>query len=183
MKHPIGKWCSLALRAALALVLALSGLGPAGAATIVALGASNTFGKGVARNQAYPAQLEAILRARGYDARVINAGTNGQTTGAMLQRLEFAVPKGTSIVILQPGGNDRRKGVEADRAAGIAEIRARLNARGVKVILLENTAFRGLPHQPDGQHLTAEGYRMLAESLARQVIAALGTRPAAPASR
>ena len=35
------------------------------AATIVALGASNTYGKGVARNQAYPAQLEAILRARG----------------------------------------------------------------------------------------------------------------------
>jgi acyl-CoA thioesterase-1 len=38
---------------------------PADAATIVALGASNTYGKGVARNQAYPAQLEAILRAKG----------------------------------------------------------------------------------------------------------------------
>ncbi|MEH2623113.1 lysophospholipase L1-like esterase [Bradyrhizobium sp. AZCC 1719] len=38
---------------------------PAGAATIVALGTSNTYGKGVARGQAYPAQLEAILRAEG----------------------------------------------------------------------------------------------------------------------
>ena len=43
---------------------------PAAAATIVALGASNTFGKGVARNQAYPAQLEAILRAKGANIRV-----------------------------------------------------------------------------------------------------------------
>jgi len=37
----------------------------ADAATVVALGASNTFGKGVSRSQAYPAQLEALLRARG----------------------------------------------------------------------------------------------------------------------
>src|ERR1700687_3537757 len=36
----------------------------ADAATIVALGASNTYGKGVARNQAFPAQLEAILRTK-----------------------------------------------------------------------------------------------------------------------
>src|SRR5262245_7392791 len=51
----------------------------ADAATIVALGASNTFGKGVARNQAYPAQLEAILRARGHDVRVLKPGINGDT--------------------------------------------------------------------------------------------------------
>ena len=57
------------------------------AATIVALGASNTYGKGVARNQAYPAQLEAILRAKGANVRVVNAGINGDTTEGMLQRL------------------------------------------------------------------------------------------------
>ena len=53
------------------------GMTSADAATIVALGASNTYGKGVARNQAYPAQLEAILRAKGSDVRVVNAGING----------------------------------------------------------------------------------------------------------
>jgi acyl-CoA thioesterase-1 len=41
------------------------------AATVVALGASNTYGKGVARNQAFPAQLEAILRAKGLNVHVI----------------------------------------------------------------------------------------------------------------
>ena len=51
---------------------------PAGAATIVALGASNTYGKGVARNQAYPAQLEAILRAKGANVRVVNAGIKSE---------------------------------------------------------------------------------------------------------
>lgn len=144
------------------------------AATVVALGASNTYGKGVARNQAYPAQLEALLRARGLSVRVINAGINGDTTGGMLGRMDGAVPKGTSAVILQPGGNDRRKGSGADRAGNIAEIEKRLSARGVRVIMLENQALQGLPHQPDGVHLTPEGYRMLAESLASQVAGAVG---------
>lgn len=143
---------------------------PAGAATIVALGASNTYGKGVARGQAYPAQLEAILRAKGTNVRVVNAGINGDTTDGMLRRLDQAVPKGTSAVILQPGGNDRRKG-SPDRTS---EIQSQLSARGIPVIMIPNSSFRGLPHQPDGQHLTPEGYHMLAEHVASQVAGVIG---------
>ena len=143
---------------------------PASAATVVALGASNTYGKGVARNQAFPAQLEAILRAKGLNVRVINAGINGDPTENMLRRLDSVVPKGTSVVILQPGGNDGRKG-SPDRSA---EIRSRLQARGIAVIMLPNNVFKGLPHQSDGQHLTPEGYRMIAEGLASQVAGAIG---------
>jgi acyl-CoA thioesterase I len=143
---------------------------PAGAATIVALGASNTYGKGVARGQAYPARLEAILRAKGANVRVVNAGINGDTTEGMLRRLDQAVPKGTSAVILQPGGNDRRKG-SPDRTS---EIQSQLSARGIPVIMIPNSSFRGLPHQPDGQHLTPEGYHMLAEQVASQVAGVIG---------
>ncbi len=142
----------------------------AGAATVVALGASNTYGKGVARNQAFPVQLETILRAKGLNVRVVNAGINGDTTEGMLRRLDSVVPNGTRAVILQPGGNDRRKG-SPDRTA---EIRSRLSARGIAVILLPNNVFKGLPQQPDGQHLTPEGYHMIAESLASQVAGAIG---------
>jgi acyl-CoA thioesterase-1 len=145
-------------------------VGAAQAATVVALGASNTFGKGVSRSQAYPAQLEALLRGRGLKARVINAGINGDTTGGMLARLDRVVPKGTSVVILQPGGNDRRKSAP-DKTS---EIESRLAAMGIRVVLLPNGMLRGLPHQPDGQHLTPEGYHKLAEQLAGQVAGALG---------
>ncbi len=93
----------------------------------------------------------------------------------MLRRLG-AVPNGTAVVILQPGGNDRRKGSEGDRAGNIATIQSRLAARGIKVIMLENGMVRNLPHQPDGQHLTPEGYRMLAQALLGQVELALGGR-------
>ena len=68
-------------------------------------------------------------------------------------------------MILQPGGNDRRKGSQ-DRTS---EIQSRLSARGIPVIMIPNSMFRGLPHQPDGQHLTPEGYHMLAEQMASQV--------------
>ena len=139
---------------------------------IVALGASNTYGKGVARGQAYPAQLEAILRARGDTVRVINAGINGNTTRQMLARMDSAVPRGTRVVILQPGGNDRRKG-ESDTSQNLAEIQSRLSARGIRVVMMENSMFRGLPKQADGQHMTPEGYRMLAEAIAGQVEGAL----------
>jgi acyl-CoA thioesterase-1 len=149
---------------------ALLFLSAAQAATVVALGASNTFGKGVSRGQAYPAQLEALLRAKGLNARVVNAGINGDTTGGMLARLDRVVPKGTSVVILQPGGNDRRK-LAPDKTS---EIEARLAAMGIKVVMLPNGMLGGKPHQPDGQHLTPEGYHMLAEELAGQVAGALG---------
>ena len=155
-----------------AAILAASNLAarPAVAATVVALGASNTYGKGVGRDEAFPAQLEAILRAKGLNVHVVNAGINGDTTEGMLQRLDSVVPSGTNVVILQPGGNDMRKG-SPDRTA---EIQSRLRARGIRVIMVPNNAFRGLPHQPDGQHLTPEGYHMLAQSLASRVAGAVG---------
>ena len=75
---------------------------------IVALGGSNTYGKGVSRDEAYPAQLERMLRAAGYDVVVKNEGTNGQTTLDELGKLDSAVPDGVKIVIFQPGGNDNK---------------------------------------------------------------------------
>jgi acyl-CoA thioesterase-1 len=158
---------SLALLGAVAL---LASSGAACASTVVALGASNTFGKGVSHGQAYPAQLEALLRARGYNVHVVNAGINGDTTGGMLSRLDRVVTKATDVVILQPGGNDRRKGA-ADQTGAI---QSRLSALGVKVVMLNNGMLHGLPHQPDGQHLTPEGYHQLAEALVGEVAAALG---------
>lgn len=149
----------------------------AAAINIVVLGASNTYGKGVSRSAAFPAQLQAMLKARGHDVRVANAGINGDTTAGMLRRLNSAVPAGTQLVILQPGNNDRRKGVSAERAGNIGAIVERLQARAVKVIVVERLLAGLSQHlQPDGEHLTGEGYRIVAERLVPQVEAAIGGR-------
>lgn len=144
-------------------------------AQVVALGASNTAGKGVSSQDAYPAQLEAMLRAKGYAVSVTNAGVSGDTTQGMLARLDSAVPQGTRVVILQPGGNDMRKG----KASAVPEILGKLRARGIKVVMLENAMLGAIPpqmHQPDRVHLTPEGYHLLAVRVLPRVAAALGSR-------
>jgi acyl-CoA thioesterase-1 len=149
---------------------------------IVALGASNTAGKGkgnhpggVSRDQAYPAQLEAMLRAKGIDAYVRNAGIAGDTTGGMLRRMDSAVPNGTQIVILQPGGNDARKGTGGESGANTAQITSKLEGRGIKVILLELSAYApSSTRDPDGEHYNAQGHAAVAAGLLPRVLAAAG---------
>jgi acyl-CoA thioesterase-1 len=152
---------------------------------IVALGASNTYGSGRGRtnggvnsSQAYPAQLEALLRARGLAAHVINAGIPGDTTGGMAARLESAVPAGTAIVILQPGGNDARRGEGAARGGNVAEIKQRLAARHIPVIMLGKLGAIAPAdtRDPDGQHFNARGHAAFAAWLAPQVMAAARRR-------
>jgi acyl-CoA thioesterase I len=167
--------------AAICLLLGLVCVAPA-AAQIVALGASNTAGKGVSAQSAYPAQLEAMLRAKGYRGSVLNAGISGDTTAGMLARLDSSVPAGTRIVILQPGGNDlRRRGSGSVwRDANIQEIVSRLRTRGIEVVMLENDMLRAVPdqfRQVDRQHLTPEGYRLLASWLVPKVAPLLGLPP------
>jgi hypothetical protein len=102
---------------------------------IVAVGASNTQGFYIGKENAYPAQLQQLLKQKGIDAEVVNAGVPFDTTAAMLRRIDSDVPKGTDIAILQPGANDRRFFVSGDqRAANITEMERRLKARGIKVV-------------------------------------------------
>lgn len=150
--------------------------------TIVALGASNTEGGGVVASEAYPQKLQALLNARNINARVINArvinaGVAGDTTGGMLARLERAVPVGTQVVILQPGTNDERMGLGAERAGNIEKIRSLLSARDTKLIIVENAMLDALPREElreDGVHFTPAGYAILAERVLPEVLAALG---------
>jgi acyl-CoA thioesterase I len=147
--------------------------------TIVAVGASNTSGWGVAQGNAYPEQLQAMLRAKGVAAQVINAGRPFDTTGGMLGRLDEAVPNGTRIAILQPGGNDLRfLGSREQRSANIATMASRLRARNILVIVFDPE----IPRQYyawDGIHLTTEGHAWIAASLLPQVLATLraGAKP------
>jgi acyl-CoA thioesterase-1 len=163
-------------------VLGLLGFAATAEAQIVALGASNTRGMGVAFEAAYPAQLEAILRAKGYRGGVLNAGISGDTTTGMLARLDSAVPPDTRVVILQPGANDlRRRGSgPAVREANIEQIVSQLRARGMQVVMLDNDMLRAVPdqyRQADRKHLTSEGYRLLASWLVPKVAPLIGLPP------
>jgi acyl-CoA thioesterase-1 len=163
---------------ALAALLAFGILGFIGAARaetirIVALGASNTAGKGVESLSAWPAQLQSMLRAKGYDAQVTNAGISGDDTGRMLARLDSAVPDGTQIVILEKAAtNDRQRGINT--GANIAQMTSRLEARKIKVILIDGMhGWANQQLQADRVHITEAGHAAVAAKLLPRVVAAI----------
>src|SRR5215471_12876397 len=149
---------------------------------IVALGGSNTFGKGVSPDEAYPAQLERMLRAAGYDVVVKNEGTNGQTTLDELGKLDSAVPDGVKIVIFQPGGNDNKyqnRTPVGDTGSNIRTIVQKLLDRNIQVVFIggrdqaryvEDLDIIKIPPfrrfvpetewQADKAHLTPDGYKI-----------------------
>ena len=55
---------------------------------------------------AFPARLEAALRAKGIAVEIANAGVSGDTASGGLARLDWSVPDGTDAVILELGAND-----------------------------------------------------------------------------
>lgn len=142
-------------------------------AQIVALGASVVQGYGVNSGEAFPEQLQAMLRAKGKSYTVSNAGISGDTTSGVLGRLDSAVPEGTRIVILLIGGNDVRRGASvADAKAGVASIVSRLQARHIRVInaMPYYTAARSKGMVVgDGIHLSAAGQKYMAAALVPQI--------------
>ena len=144
---------------------------------IVAIGASNTSGWGVGSENAYPAQLEALLRKNGINANVANAGVPFDVTANMLHRLDAAVPRGTDIVILQPGANDLRFfGTRENRSANIAAMVKQLQARGIRVIVYDPEKVPADFYQWDGIHFNAAAHAQIAATLAAQITGAAKTR-------
>jgi acyl-CoA thioesterase-1 len=159
------------------LVLAGAVMGSTGIASaqIVALGHSAVRGH-VAEDEMWPAVLERMLRARGSQVHVINAGVNGETTGEELARVDSAVPDGTRIVILAiNGANDARRNIagSADAPANIAAIKSRLRARRIKIVDAMGLYISVLKQPgmalPDKRHLNADGCKKLATILAGMV--------------
>jgi acyl-CoA thioesterase-1 len=154
---------------------------------IVALGGSNTYGKGVSHNEAYPAQLERLLRAAGYDVVVKNEGTNGQTTVDELGKVNSVVSDGVKIVIFAPGGNDNRKENKfvSNSEYNIRTIVQKLLDRHILVLFsgrrdqrqyIEDLNVAMIPsikrlvpeterQAGDKEHLTPNGYKMVAERM------------------
>jgi acyl-CoA thioesterase-1 len=114
------------------------GAAPAVAKTteILAFGDSLTSGFGLPQDQAFPARLEAKLRADGLAAHVVNAGLAGDTTTGGLARLDWALAEKPEIVILELGANDALRGLDpATVRANLDAMITRIQASGAKLLL------------------------------------------------
>ena len=162
---------------------------------IVALGDSATAGWLVAKTDAYPAELERKLRAKGLDVDVRNAGVSGDTSAGALKRLDLAVDPDTNIALVEVGTNDLRLHVPAAKMrANIAEIVRILQKRRILVMLIglgsldladvareakvPYAQFKlppGKYRARDGAHFNAEGYRIVVARMLPQVESLIAT--------
>ena len=102
--------------AALTLLLLTVSGAAAAPQTILALGDSLTAGLGLGAADAFPARLEAALKAKGHDVKVINAGVSGDTAADGAARLDWALGEPVNAVIVELGANDALRGLPVAQA-------------------------------------------------------------------
>ncbi len=168
-------WTAIALGVAV-----FSGSVQAKTIKVFALGASNTNGKGVGTDQAWPARLESMLRAKGHDATVLVNAVNGDTSEGVLRRAS-SIPPGTQVVVFDTGGdNDHLRG-RSDNDINVTKGRivAAIRAHGAVAIqapykrLIGPMRSDGSGYQADGHHLTPASHARVAAYLMPKVIAAV----------
>ncbi len=130
---------------------------------IVAFGDSLTAGLGLAESEAFPAQLEQALRARGQDVKIVNAGVSGDTAAAGLARLNWALPDDASAVIIELGANDALQGLDPQATKAVLEkIITEVKARGLPILLA------GMEAPPNMGKDYATAFRALYADLAQR---------------
>lgn len=104
---------------------------------ILAFGDSLTAGYNLPAGQSFADQLETALKARGYDATVIQGGVSGDTSTGGKARLDWVLGGAKADhVIVELGANDALRGIDpAQTAANIDAILTNLQGKNVKVLL------------------------------------------------
>ena len=128
----------LGLRAFLAAGLLLSSgmFAAAEPYRIVGFGDSLMAGYLLNAGEGFTEKLQAALKARGHEVEVANAGVSGDTTSGGLSRLDWSVPDGTQLVILELGANDMLRAVGPDIAEkNLDAMLAKLKSRKIPVLL------------------------------------------------
>jgi acyl-CoA thioesterase-1 len=110
---------------------------PTPSTTIAVLGDSLAAGLGLPESEAFPAVAEGLLRERGHDVQVLNAGVSGDTTAGGLNRLDWILEQAPEILVVELGGNDALRGQPLENIeANLRQIVRRARAQGARVLLL-----------------------------------------------
>ncbi len=104
---------------------------------IVFLGDSLTAGLNLLSQQAYPALVEDMFGAEGYDqVESVNGGISGDTTAGGRRRIEQALEPGVRILVLALGANDALRGLSpAQTRDNLKAIIDTARGKGVRVVL------------------------------------------------
>jgi acyl-CoA thioesterase I len=103
---------------------------------MVVLGDSLSAGLGLRASSAFPQRLQKALKDKGIAVDIINAGVSGDTSSCGRDRLDWSVPEGTEVVIVELGANDALRGIDPKvTRSALTDILTRLKARKIAVLL------------------------------------------------
>ena len=126
----------LRISAALVFVFLVVQTALAAPVIILALGDSLTAGLGLEASAAFPTRLEAALKAKGLDVRIVNAGVSGDTAAAGLARLDWALSDAVDGLIVELGANDALRGLDPEQTeAALGAILEKAAARKLPVLI------------------------------------------------
>ncbi len=128
---------------------------------LMVFGDSLVAGYGLPVGDAFPAQLEAKLKADGHNITVINAGVSGDTTSAGLTRLNWSLTQKPDYFVLVLGGNDMLRQVDPKvTRKNLDDIVKTVRAQNIPVLMAGMQTYRNLG---DGQtDALAQIYRDIA---------------------
>jgi len=103
---------------------------------LAALGDSLTAGYGLVAPDSFPAQLQKLLKNKGYNVIVQNAGVSGDTAAGGLARLDWSLGEDVDGVIIELGANDALRGISpGSTRTSLENIIIRLKQRKIDVLL------------------------------------------------
>lgn len=80
---------------------------------VLFVGTSLTAGYGLSPEDAWTADIQARIDARGWQLRVVNAGVSGETSAGALRRISWVLGQGTpALVMIETGANDGLRGLD-----------------------------------------------------------------------
>jgi acyl-CoA thioesterase-1 len=125
----------------------INGIGSAYAkpVKILAIGTSLTQGYNLPPGTDFTAVLQVQLRAKGYDATIVNAGVSGDTSAGGLARLDWALAEPVDAAIVELGSNDALRGLGVEQTqANLDQVLSKLKARRIAVLFTGMKAPRNL---------------------------------------
>jgi len=86
----------------------------AGLKTVLFIGTSLTAGYGLDPDSAYPQQVGRMIDSAGLAYEVVNAGVSGETSSALLRRLDWLLRQPFAVVVIETGANDGLRGIPVE---------------------------------------------------------------------
>jgi len=87
---------------------------PSARKTVLFVGTSLTAGLGLDPDSAYPQLIQRMVDSAGLPYEMVNAGVSGETSSALLRRLDWLLRAPADLIVIETGANDGLRGVPVE---------------------------------------------------------------------